>query len=397
VGASGGPPCKPFVRRTARPRERLCSATVVASAGRVVRLVHRDPTTGRLRLRLETPSDLWRIAQLAHAGDALGASTTRRDPEAPEDTQAAHRERRRVWLVVRVESVEFHGFSRHVRVSGPIVEGPFDLGRHHTLDLAEGDEVTLAKPEFTASDRAILDEGVHAKDEPTLVLAAVDYGESSVVRLRGRAIEPVAEVSRTIAGKRYGGPQGERDRADYVRELVDLLRREAPRATALVIAGPGFLKEELVRSLTDGHPGLRSKIRVFPTAESGGSGIHELLRSGRASEALRGSVAAEEEALVERWIASLGGGKRAAVGPNEVGEALDAGAAETVVVHESLLREPNAIRLLERAREGRARVFVVRDEGEAGRRLAALGRIGALLRFDFVPPSALARRRAPAG
>jgi protein pelota len=123
--------------------------------------------------------------------------------------------------------------------------------------------------------------------------------------------------------------------------------------------------------------------------------VHELLRSGRASEALRGSVAAEEAALVERWISLLGGGRRAAVGPKEVAEALDSGAVETLVVHETLLREPDAVRLLEAAREARARIFVVRDDDEAGRRLAGLGRIGALLRFDFVPPSAMARLRVP--
>ncbi|HEV2231508.1 MAG TPA: hypothetical protein VGS18_04920, partial [Thermoplasmata archaeon] len=80
-----------------------------------MRLLHQDPTTGLLRLRLETPSDLWRIARLAHPGERVGASTTRRDPDAPEDTPAAQRERRRVFLTVLAEQVEFHGFTRRVR------------------------------------------------------------------------------------------------------------------------------------------------------------------------------------------------------------------------------------------------------------------------------------------
>src|SRR5208283_1686805 len=131
----------------------------------------------------------WRVSRLVRAGDRVGASTTRRDPEAPEDTPAAQRERRRVWLVLVAEEVEFHGFTRHVRITGPIVEGPFDIGRHHTLDLTEGDEVSVTKPNWTTGDRTILEEGLERKGDPTILVAAVDWGDSSLVRLRGRSVE----------------------------------------------------------------------------------------------------------------------------------------------------------------------------------------------------------------
>jgi protein pelota len=360
-----------------------------------VRLIHQDPSTGFLKLRLETASDLWRIARLIEVGERVGASTTRRDPEAPEDAPAAHRDRRRVWLVVRAEQVEFHDFSRHVRVTGPILEGPFDIGRHHTLDLVEGEEVSLQKERLTAADRTLLEEGLHARGEPRLVLAAVDWGESTIVRLVGRAIVPVADVNRTIAGKRYAGKEPEKDRAAYVAELLDLLLKELPEAASLVVAGPGFLKEEIAKRLAEKAPALKGKVKVFSTSESGRVGIDELLRSGRAAEALQGSVAAEEADLVERLVTALGGGKRAAVGVREVGEALEGGAVETILVLEDLLRDPAVIPLLDRARASRAHMFIVRGGGSGGKRLEALGKIGALLRFDWT--SATPRGRPSAG
>ncbi|HKV90291.1 MAG TPA: hypothetical protein VJQ43_03735, partial [Thermoplasmata archaeon] len=61
------------------------------------------------------------------------------------------------------------------------------------------------------------------------------------------------------------------------------------------------------------------------------------------------------------------------------------GAAETLLVSESRLSEPSTLTTLEAARGARARVFVVRDEGEAGKRLHGLGGIGALLRYDWTP------------
>ncbi len=320
-------------------------------------------------------------------GDRVGASTTRRDPEAPVEVASAERTRRRVFLVVRAEQVEFHGFSQHVRITGPIVEGPFDIGRHHTLDLTEGEEVALAKPELTSGERALLDEGLAGKGEPAVLIVSVDWGDSALVRVRGRVVETVADVRRTIAGKRYAGGQGEKDRASYVAELVGLVRREAPRATAIVLAGPGFLKEELLRHLAEEEPALAKRVRLYPTSESGRVGVDELLRSGKASEALRGTVAAEETEVVERLVRSLATGTRAAVGPAEVAEAVEAGATETLLVSDRLLADPDLAPVLDAARAGSTRLFVVREEGDAGKRLAAFGGIGAILRYDWTSRS----------
>jgi protein pelota len=352
-----------------------------------VRLLHRDTATGLLRLRLESPSDLWRIARFVRAGDIAGGSTTRRDPEAPADVPGAERTRRRVWIVVAVEQVEFHGFTKHVRITGPIREGPFDIGRHHTLDLSEGDEVTVLKTTTSAGDRVLLEEGLAGAGEPTILLAAVDWGDSSVLRLRGRAIEPVADLKRTIAGKRYEGGQGEKDRKTYADELIGLIRREGPAANAVIIAGPGFLKEELARRLHEEDPGLSAKVKIYSTAESGRVGVDELLKSGKATEVLRGSVAAEEAEFVERLMRSLATGTRAAVGRGEVAEAVTAGAAETVLVSERLLTDPEVLTVLDRARGARARLFVVRNEGETGAKMEGLGGIAAILRYDWTSPT----------
>jgi protein pelota len=348
-----------------------------------MRLLHHDDATGRFRLRLETPSDLWRITRFIHPGEIVGASTTRRDPEAPPDVAGAERTRRRVYLAVRAEQVEFHGFSKHVRVTGPIVEGPFDIGRHHTLDLGEGDELTVVKPDPTGADRTILDEGLKGVDDPTVLIAAVDWGDSSFVRVRGRAILPVADVRRTIAGKQFERGQGEKDRTAYLVELVTLLRRESAGATAVLVVGPGFLKEEVKERVAEEDPSLARRLKLYATSESGRVGVDELLRSGKASEALRGSVAAEEAEVVERLIRGLAGGRRAAVGPAEVGEAVEAGAVETLLVSESLVTDPGVAATLDRARAARVRIFIVRDDGEAGHRLAALGRVAAILRYDW--------------
>jgi protein pelota len=350
-----------------------------------MRILHRDAATGRVRLRLETPSDLWRLARLVRPGDRVGASTTRRDPEVPEDTPGAQRSRRRIFLLVRAESSEFHGFSRHVRISGPILEGPFDLGRNHTLDLGELDEVTVEKDLWSAADQILLEEGTSRAGEPVVLVATVDWGESTIVQLRGRSVDPVAELRRTVAGKRYAGGQGERDRTSYAEELTELLRREAPSASTVVVAGPGFLKEEIGRRLLEKNPELSSKLKLLALSESGRAGLDELLRSGKAEAVLAGSLAAEEAAGVEALLSALAGGRRAAVGIREVKEATEGGAVESLLVAEELLPDKEVGEILDAARRARAKVLIVRGEGDPGKRLAGLGRIAAVLRYDWAP------------
>ncbi|MCI4366861.1 MAG: mRNA surveillance protein pelota [Thermoplasmata archaeon] len=360
-----------------------------------MRVLNRDPLTGRIRLRLETPSDLWRLARLVRPGDRVGASTTRRDPEAPEDTPGADRSRRRVFLTLRIESSEFHGFTKHVRLNGTIVEGPFDIGRHHTLDLEERDDVVVEKDRWTGSDELLLEEGTRRTGDPTVVVATVDWGESTIVRLRGRAVETVVDLRRTLSGKRYDGTQGDKDRKTYAAEITGLLAKEVPGALAIVVAGPGFLKEEVGKQLLATAPEAAKKLRIVSTSETGRAGLDELLRSGKAEEALAGSMAAEEASGVEALLGALSGGRRAAIGLAEVTEATEGGAVESILVAESLLPDPATGELLDAARRARAKVLIVRDDGEPGKRLAGLGRIAAILRYDWAPAAGRAVTSGP--
>lgn len=350
-----------------------------------MRLLFQDPRTGLLRLRLETPSDLWRVSRLVLEGDRVGSVTSRRDPEAPSDTPAGQRDRRTIFLTVKAETIEFHEFTGHVRVTGPIVEGPFDIGRYHTLDLEEGSEVALTKSELTPSDRTLLEEGRRAVDEPQVLIACADWSDSAVVRVRGRSLAVVDERSRVGGGKydRVRASAREKDRESFLEEVVKVLQPELPRSQAVVVAGPGFFKEELAKRLAGLSPPPKGRVAIFPTAEAGLSGVHELLRSGKAEEVLSSSIAAREAAEVERLVRALGKEGGAALGPEELRGAVEAGAVETLLVLDSKLRDPASTPLLSSAREAKTALLVVRSDGEAGRRLAGLGGMGAVLRFPW--------------
>ncbi|EQD51739.1 translation factor pelota, partial [mine drainage metagenome] len=183
----------------------------------------------------------------------------------------------------------------------------------------------------------------------------------------------------------------EKDREGYVQELLEVLVPELARAQGVVVSGPGFFKEELARRLVERSPEWKGRIRVFGTSESGLPGIHELLRSGKAEEALSASVVAREEATVERLLRSLGGGGMGAVGDHEVFQAVRASAVETLLVLEDRLTERPVQDLVESAHQAQSGVLIVRSDGEAGRRLRGLGGWPR----SFATPSSRPSRRNP--
>lgn len=72
-----------------------------------------------------------------------------------------------------------------------------------------------------------------------------------------------------------------------------------------------------------------------------------------------------------------------AYGPAEVREAIDYGAAETVIVADALVRENRTSKMIEDAERLGAGVVVLSTEFEPGKRLAGLGGVAALLRYKI--------------
>src|SRR5207247_8524163 len=110
-----------------------------------MRVLHRDPRTGEIKLRVENADDLWHLHNLVLPGDHVRASTYRREEVKTDKVRPERGEKVRVTLTIRVESVEFQAFSDRLRITGVIVEGPQELGRHHTLNVSVDGVLSVSK------------------------------------------------------------------------------------------------------------------------------------------------------------------------------------------------------------------------------------------------------------
>ncbi len=342
-----------------------------------MRVLSRDDREGAIKVRVENPDDLWHLHNVIEPNDLVRASTYRREESRADKIRPERMAKVRVTLGIHVEATEFHDFADRLRIAGTIVEGLQDLGHHHTLNLRVGDDLTVVKVWRPTQLRRI-EEAVAAAQKPQVMFVSIDDEEALVAQLRQYGVREVATVRAPPHGKMYPGKGG---RETFFEETLGALR-QADQGQALVILGPGFVREEFASFLGERAPEIGERARVFGTSQAGGPGIQEAMKAGLGAKVFEETRVGQETQAVERLLEAIARGAPAAYGP-EVHAAVEAAAVDLLLVTEEAVRDRSVEALLRAAEGARGKVLVVSTRHEAGKKLAALGGLGALLRFPI--------------
>ena len=343
-----------------------------------MRVIHRDPKTGEIKVRVENADDLWHLHNLVLPGDLVRASTYRREEVKTDKVRPERGEKVRVTLTIRVESVEFQAFSDRLRITGVIVEGPQDLGRHHTLNVAVDDVLSVIKT-WQAHELRRIEEAVAAAQKPLVAFLSLDDEEALLAQLRQYGVRELTTIRAPGHGKMF--PSGDA-RSVYFDEILAKLRI-MEIGEALVLVGPGFTRDAFLEYVKAREHALASKVHTHGTAHPGMQGIQEALKAGVGAKVFGDSRVGYETRLVETLLEAIATNRPCAYGPAEVAEAIEAGAVETLLVSDAVARNPGIEDLMRSAESARGAVVLVSRHHEAGQKLEALGGIAALLRFPI--------------
>ena len=345
----------------------------------MLNVVGKDLRAGRVVLLLDTLDDVWHVKHILERGDLVEALTSRRDESQTDKLRQERGEKRRVVLGVRVRDVEFHDFSDRLRVSGLIESGPMGKGSHHTINLEPGDRVTIWKEKWPGHLLERIDEAVKASGRPSVLILSIEEGSAVVAALRHFGVQRLAEIS----GVQGGGKQyrSSRDDGPFFAEVLDELSARREGGTPLVVLGPGFTKEEFMRYSREKRPETVEGAAVLGTGQAGMAGIYEAMKEGAISAAAHSTRVEEETRAVEALLEAIGKDGPATYGAGHVRKAADAGAVELLLVFDGILRDPGVDGLMETVQKGGGRCLVVSGAHDGGKKLEALGGLGAMLRY----------------
>ena len=326
---------------------------------------------GEIRLFPESIDDLWHLRHLIHEGDLVFATTFRSVETATDKIRPEKVEKRPVRLGVRIGKIEFSEHGVRLRLTG-VIEHGVDAGAHHTINVEPNFEISVIR-KWRPLDLERIERAVKASVYGVIHILTIEEGEAELFRLRQYGPESVITIT---AGSGKGADNDSRS------GFFDMLLGHLQNITGpLVIAGPGFVKDDFIRYARSRDAGSIGRAMVVETRRIGRGAVQEVVGNGALGKMMGDLQLEREVRLMDEVLLRIAQDGAVAYGLREVAESIGYGAAEQVLVADSLLRDMTVTRLIENAEAMRATVVVLSSEFEPGERLVALGGIAALLRY----------------
>ena len=328
---------------------------------------------GEIRLFPESIDDLWHLRHLISPGDLVFATTFRSVEGATDKIRPEKVEKRPVRLGVRIERVEFSEHGIRLRLFGIIEHGP-DTGAHHTINVETGFEISLIR-QWRPVDLERVERAVKASVYGVIHILTIEEGEAELFRLRQYGPESVITIT---SGSGKGAETD--SRTAFFDQLLNALQNIAG---PLIIAGPGFVKDDFVKyAKNNSCPGIDRAV-VVETRRIGRGAVQEVVGKGALEKLMDDLQLAREVKTMDEVLLRIAQDGAVAYGIREVEEAIGFGATEQLLIADTLLKDTRVMRLIEDAEAMRATIVVLSSAFEPGERLVALGGIAALLRYKL--------------
>jgi protein pelota len=348
---------------------------------------------GTAKVLPESLDDLWHLYNIIVENDEVHAKTTREVKVEEQYARPKRGKRVPVFLGVKVEKVVWDRILNRLRVHGIVCEAPEEIsvkGSRHTINVTVNKPITIVKPRWLKHQVDRLKRASRVTVAPIIVMS-IDDEEYCVAVLRQYGVDVKTEERTRLPGKLEAKKRTKAVREFFKTALKSLREVWINLRSPIVIVGPGFVKNNFVKYVKSEAPDVADAvIDVKGVNNSGVAGIHEALRSGVFTKALKHVRIAKETEVMEEVLSRLGKGRSdVTYGLAEVERASAYGAVAKLLVADTTLRESpdekrKALeRLMKGVEEKGGQITVISTEHEAGTQLLSLGGVAALLRFPL--------------
>jgi protein pelota len=254
-----------------------------------------------------------------------------------------------------------------------IEQGP-DAGFYHTINLESGREISIIKS-WNHVELERIERAVTVSTTGIVHITAIEEGEAQIFRIRQYGPEYVMKI---VAGS--GKREGVDGRRAFFEEIYQSL---SPVTGSIVIAGPGFVKEDFMAYLTRTDSDMAGRMITAETRRSGRGAVQEVIGQGILERITQDLQLGREVTLMDELLSRISGTGPAAYGIDDVTKGIQYGAVSDILVVDTKINDDAINNLLESADSLRAKITVLSSEFEPGKQLGSIGGIAALLRFPI--------------
>lgn len=351
-----------------------------------MRITNQDKKQGLIEVVPETIDDLWHLSNIVEVNDYVSTLTARRIQDNNSGkTRADRGVKKKFFLGIRVEKINFHKYTGMLRFTGIIESGPEDLiplGSHHTINVQLNNSIRIKKI-WNKWSLERLNQAIEASNRANEIIVAIEDNTTELGIIKQYGIDYIGPIIGDISGKQ----NIEKNRAQKVNEYYEDITKTLTQQKdidKLIIIGPGFTKNGYYNYLEENYSKLAKKVILESTGAGGHAGIQEVLKNGLIESLSKDAKIAKEAALVNKLLEQIGKSSNTVTyGKKQVITASNMGAVEKLLVLEDLVRDKKIQNIMNTVENMGGVVTIISSQHDAGQQLKALGSLAAFLRYPI--------------
>ena len=352
-----------------------------------MRIINQDTKEGIIEVVPETLDDLWHLSHIVEVGDNASSKTTRRIQDNTGDKLRSDRGvKKTFYLGLDIENISFRLFTGKLRLTGVITKGPEDLiplGSHHTLEVKLNTPITIKKDRWPKWAIKRLNQAIDASKKLAAIIVVMEDDSATIGLMRQFGIEYYGPIKGHVSGKRILDKNRQKNIVQFYEKVIESIEK-FDSIQNIIIAGPGFVKNDFYDYIKEKHKDLAQKAIIESTGSGGRVGISEVLKKGTVEKLTSENRVALEMMAINKLLSEIGkNSSKIVYGLKETTNAINLGAVSELLVLDTKVASENIGELMDMVENMKGEVMVISSEHEGGKQLESLGGMAAILRYEI--------------
>ena len=352
-----------------------------------MKIIKQDTKDGIIEVVPETLDDLWHLSHIVEVGDNVSSKTTRRIQDNTGDKLRSDRGvKKTFYLGLDIENITFQLFTGKLRLTGVITRGPEDLiplGSHHTLEVKLNTPLTIRKEKWPKWAINRLNQAIDASKKLSAIIVVLEDDTATLGLMRQFGIEYYGPIKGNVSGKRIVDKNRQKNIIQFYEKVIESITK-FDSIQNIVIAGPGFVKNDFYNYLKEKHKDLAEISIIEATGSGGRVGISEVLKKGTVEKLTSENRVAIEMGAINKLLEQIGrNSSKIAYGVREVKSAINLGAVDELLILDTKVADEGMGELMDMVENMKGNVMVISSEHEGGKQLESLGGMAAILRYQI--------------